>query len=128
MSDQTAINFTTFSGRQIPMLKMNQTKRKHTTFAERVLQRIKRMQRSVANFKSNTTRMHKQKEKFVHGMDYQKASDGATRLDNQILSLLGSIIKLYHSPRKSCVTGEQVCAYTQKILVSYRNSIHSNTM
>jgi hypothetical protein len=36
---------------------------------ERALQRIKRMQRSIANFKSNITGMQTQEEKFVYGMD-----------------------------------------------------------
>ena len=33
------------------------------------------MQRPTADFKSNTTRMQKRKEKFEYGMDYQKAFD-----------------------------------------------------
>jgi hypothetical protein len=60
------------------------------------------MQRSVANFKINTTRMQKQKEKFVYGRDYQKAFD---RVPHswivKSLELIKSIIKLYHSRRKS---------------------------
>jgi hypothetical protein len=36
---------------------------------KRVLQMIKRIQRSIANFRSNITGMQMQKEKFVYGMD-----------------------------------------------------------
>ena len=36
---------------------------------ERMQQQNKRMQKPTADFKSNTTRMQKQKEKFEYGMD-----------------------------------------------------------
>jgi DNA repair ATPase RecN len=36
---------------------------------ERVLQRMERIQRSLADFKRNSTKMYKQKEKVVYGMD-----------------------------------------------------------
>ena len=40
-----------------------------------MLQRNKRMQRSTADFKSNTTRMQTEEKKFECRMDYQKAFD-----------------------------------------------------
>ena len=42
------------------------------------------MQRSVVNFKSNTTRMQTQEKEFVYGVDWLSEGfrQGATQLDN----------------------------------------------
>ena len=67
-----------------------------------VPQHITRMQRSDANFKSNTARMKTQEnKKCMAWTDYQKAFDRVPhRWIIKSLEIIWIIIKPYHSPRK----------------------------